>query len=446
MTGDPLRQLDRLASFVDSFADCFTRKKHVNIGQDYVRGVVTDAQRKNMHGMWERLASATPYQQFQHFITHSKWEADRVWQRLRERCPDREGVLVIDDTGIPKKGEQSVGVQRQYSGTLGKIGNCQVVVSAVLRASEGIWPLGMRLYLPGSWSSDVTKREASSIPESAAFQEKWKIAHDIIDAALADGYEPYCVAADAAYGECNAFRKGLRERGLHYAVGINRNQKVFEKPPRFIRPSRSKRTKIGRPKTSAKLAASNPEPVTVESLAAKADASDWIEISWRESTQTRNGKRQELTAEFLALRVTPSHGWHKGMQHEICWLLCERPVGSDAVRKYHLSSLPEDIALDDLVWATHERWAIEHNYKQLKGELGLDHFEGRSYPGLHRHMALTAIAYYFLERERQESQQNERPTLNQIRRVITELLTMLYIANDPRAREIMIAILGRSPP
>lgn len=439
MSDDPLHQLERLTDFVDSFASCFTRKKHVAIGRDYVRGVMTDAARKNMQGMWMRLSTATQYQQFQHFITHSKWDAETVWARLRERCPSREGVLVIDDTGLPKKGDKSVGVQRQYSGTLGKVGNCQVVVSAVLRSVEGIWPVGMRLYLPDKWSSDPEKREAASIPESAAFQEKWKIALDFVDDALADGYVPHCVAADAGYGECHAFRKGIRERKLHYSVGVKSDLKVFERPPLFIKP-KPKKGKTGRPRTALKLSPKNPKPVTAASLAAKAGEDDWVEVTWREGT------KGELKAEFFALRVTPSHGWHKGMPQERCWLICERPIGCDEVRKYHMSSLPEDTGLDNLVWATHERWAVEHNYKQLKGELGLDHFEGRSYPGLHRHMALTAIAYYFLELERQEAEAVERPSLNQIRRLVTELMTMLYIANDPRARELMLRLLERPPP
>ena len=437
MAPDPLEQLERLTEFVDSFANCFSRKGQIEIGKQYVEGVLGDASQKNMQGMWKRLANAVSYQSLQHFITHSSWDASDVWGALREKCPDREGVFVIDDTGIAKKGEHSVGVQRQYSGTLGKVGNCQIIVSAVLRATEGIWPLGMQLYLPKKWTSNEKRRASASIPEEIGFRQKWKIGLDLLDAAIASGIKPYCVVADAGYGECRDFRSGVRKRELHYSVGVKSDLKVFVDPPDFILP---KSSKMGRPRTRRKLASNSPTPERVADVVSAASSDDWVEVAWREGT------KGALVAEFLAMRVTPSAKWHDGQQNERCWLLCERPVGSTDVRKYHLSSLPEDTVLDDLVWVTHERWAIEHNYKQLKGELGLDHFEGRSYPGLHRHLALGAIAYYFLEIERQQGQAADKPTLNELRRIVTELFTMLYIANDPRARELMLHILSRPPP
>lgn len=434
---DPLEQLERLGAFIDSFAHCFNRSKQALIGRQYIEGVLGDASRKTMQGMWTRLSNAVSYQSLQHFVTNSTWAASDVWKALREKCPNRDGVFILDDTGIAKKGNHSPGVQRQYSGTLGKVGNCQVIVTGVLRAPEGIWPLGMQLYLPKSWAEDQTRRVKASVPEEIIFEEKWKIGLRLLDTALEEGFQFWCVTADAGYGDSRDFRDGIRQRKLDYSVGVASNLKVFVDPPTFeLLPS----SETGRPRTKKKLAATSSKPQTIAEVAASMPEEQWREVSWRPGT------KGDLKAEFLALRVTPSAKWHDGQENERCWLLCERPVDSTEVRKYHLSSLPEDIPLDDLVWATHERWAIEHNYRQLKGELGMDDFEGRSYPGLHRHLVLTAIAYYFLEMERQQAESAIRPTLNELRRVITEVFTMLYIANDPRARELMLRILAKPPP
>ena len=411
---DPLDQLERLSTFIDSFAHCFSRSKQVLIGRQYVEGVLGDATQKTMQGMWKRVSNAVSYQSLQHFITNSTWRAEDVWKSLREKCPSREGVFIIDDTGIAKQGDHSPGVQRQYSGTLGKVGNCQVIVTGVLRATEGIWPLGMQLYLPESWTSDHARRDKASVPQDVAFETKWKIGLNLLDAALADGFTFWCIAADAAYGDCREFREGVRKRGLHYSVGVKSELRV--------------------------IGASSTKPLPISEVAASMPEESWQEVTWRPGT---NG---DLSAEFLAIRVQPSAKSLDGQDQEQCWLLCERPVGSSDVRKYHLSSLPEDTDLVDLVWVTHERWAIEHNYKQLKSELGMDDFEGRSYVGLHRHFVLTAIAYYFLEIERQQSDAETLPTLNQLKRIITELFTMLCIANDPRARELMMRILARPRP
>jgi SRSO17 transposase len=434
---NPFAQLDRLGDFVDSFARCFKRKDQAKVGATYVRGVLGDAARKNMQGMWKRCAEDIDYQSLQHFITHSSWSHEGVWSALRAKCPDRRGVLAIDDTGLPKKGSLSPGVQRQYSGTLGKVGNCQIIVSAVLRGEKGIWPVGMQLYLPDTWAEDAERRERAAIPEELQFQPKWQIALDLVDRAIESGIDIECVTADAAYGDNTKFRSEVRKRGLHYSVGIQGQCKVFLKPPRFV--SRKSNMK-GRPPTRLKLASNSPKPRSVKEIAEAMPDEEWVEVTWRD------GSKGDLKAEFLAVRVTPSRGWHNGDENERGWLLCERPIGRDeGVRKYHFSSLPEDTSLEELVWVTHERWAIEHNYKQLKGELGMDHFEGRSYPGLHRHLALTSIAYYFLELERGRSRAVERPTLNQVRRILSEMFTMLYIANDPRARRMMQYLL-RDPP
>ncbi len=436
MAPNPFKLLPRLGQFVDGFAPCFSRKKQSDSAQRYVRGLLSDAKKKNMQCMCGRLTGDDDYQSLQHFITHSTWSAESVWAQLRMDCPDREGVLAIDDTGIAKQGKHSVGVHRQYSGTLGKVGNCQVVVSCVLRAKRLIWPLGMQLYLPEVWAEDESRRDAAAIPETVVFQTKWEIALHLVDQAIDAGIEPTCVTADAAYGECSDFRDRLTERGLAYSVGVPSDVKVFAKPPRWVEPTTNS---FGRPKKRPRLAGNSPKPRTAAEIAASTPKSSWKKVTWRKGT------KGPLAAEFLALRVTPSRGWHKGQKNDECWLICERPCGAKKVRKYYLSTLPRRTSLTKLALLTHERWVIEHNYRDFKHELGLDHFEGRSYPGFHRHLALTAVAYTFLETERRRSRATDLPTLNATRRSVTEILTMLLFALGERSSKIILEFI-RDPP
>ena len=389
-----------------------------------------------MQGMCGRLTDDADYQSLQHFITHSTWKPELVWDEIRRQCPDEEGVLAIDDTGIAKQGKHSVGVQRQYSGTLGKVGNCQVVVSCILRTKRSIWPLAMQLYLPESWTKDEGQRDGAGIPESLIFQKKWQIALCLIDRCLEAGAKPSCVAADAGYGDSFDFRKGLTSRQLLYSVGVSSVFKAFAKPPRFVEP---KPNSFGRPKTRARLAKTSAKPKTAAEISALAPKAKWRKVTWRK------GSKGTLVADFLAVRVTPSHGWQDGKRNDECWLLCERPCGSKKVRKYYLSTLPKQISLTKLAYLTHERWAIEHNYRDLKHELGLDHFEGRSYSGFHRHLALTAVTYTFLEKERRRSRATHLPTLNATRRSVTEILTMLLFAVGERNSKIILDFI-RDPP
>ncbi len=171
-----------------------------------------------MEGMWGRIDDPGEYQSLQHFITHSTWSADKFWETLRQKPLDREGVLIVDDTGIGKQGGHSVGAARQYSGTLGKVANCQVVVSIVLRGEHSTWPLAMQLYLPKEWAEDDGRRDGAGVPEHVRFLKKWEIALEQIDVAHAAGFKIRCVAADAGYGDCTDFRDGLSRRKLQYAV------------------------------------------------------------------------------------------------------------------------------------------------------------------------------------------------------------------------------------
>ena len=317
--------MTRLARFLDGFASSFVRSAHVGLASHYLEGLLGDAKRKTMEGMVTRLTEPVHYQVFQHFITHSTWEVEPVWKRLRSRIPERSGYFVIDDTSIPKQGRHSAGVARQYCGALGKVANCQVFVSSVLRTSSSIWPLAMELYLPESWCADETRRARAKIPEHVSHRSKVEIAIEQLDNAIAAGFSIECVLVDAGYGDSSEFRRAIELRGLCYSVGVSKQTKVFLQPPRFRRDSSAKRPALAR---------GSPRPKSVEEVAEAVDDDQWIRLSWR------NGTKGPLKADFLILRVRPSHRWEHGQQHDEVWLICERTVGKDSVRKFYLSSLP----------------------------------------------------------------------------------------------------------
>lgn len=422
--------MTRLARFLDGFAPCLVRRAQVGHATRYVQGLLSDAKSKNMEGMISRLAEPGDYQSLQHFITHSTWDATKVWQRLGELVPEREGFLLIDDTGIPKQGKHSVGVTRQYCGALGKISNCQVVVTSALRTKHHTWPLAMHLFLPESWCEDDALRSKADVPSSFEHRTKIEMAVDQIDATINSGFTIRCVLADAGYGVSTDFRDAIAVRGLHYAVGIGKGTTAFTHPPQFD---------LDSPRSRTKLARGAAKPESIEAIADAAEPSEWQRIRWR------TGTKGKLEADFLIRRVIPAHGWERGEKHDAVWLICERTLGHESVRKFHLSNLPPEIAPKELIRITHERWAIEMQYRDLKQEVGLDHFEGRNYPGFTRHLVLTALAYHFLQSERRRNKQSTLPSLNAVRRSVTEILTAMLFTLGERFASIVLE-LARSPP
>jgi hypothetical protein len=275
----------------------------------YLDGLLNDSERKTMPAMHGRLSDPGQYQALQHFITHSPWDAARVWAHLRTVVPARAGILAIDDTGFPKQGKRSVAVQRQCCGALGKIGNCQVAVSSALIADGRTWPLAFDLYVPASWIDDAPRRAAAGIPATLQFREKWRIALAQVRAILQAGFTITGVVVDAGYGGNAESRAGLERLGLAYGVAI-RGEAVC--------------SVVGVP---------GPQSATAVAQSAPEDA-------W-EPVTCGTGTAGPLTARFCALRVRPTKG--RGDR----WLLCERSATDE--RKYYLLHVPETTALVDLV-------------------------------------------------------------------------------------------------
>jgi len=417
--------LRRLTRWLDQFKDCFGhRAQHVSLRQ-YVDGLLGDSARKSMSAMLARVSDPTSYQAFQHFVTHAPWDAEVVWRRLRAVTPERTGVLILDETSFPKSGPHSVGVARQYCGALGKVANCQVAVTAALWTGHRAWPMGALLYVPDEWLSDPPRRAAARIPLSVTFQEKWRLALTLVRRTRAAGVTLTAVVADAEYGDNRTVRQTLHRLALPYALGISPTLTVFRGTPRL----RVDRTQ---PKPRNRREGwPDQEPVSVRTLSDALRPRAWRRVSWR------NGTNPVWEADFAALRVTPATDWRQRRLAPEIWLLCERGLGPAGRRRHYFVSLPASASLKQLVRLAHHRWAIEQHYQDFKTELGLDHFEGRTYPGWQHHMVISAVAYAFLQTERMRPREGPRLTFPQVRAFVQEIFTGLLFVSRPRYMQWM---------
>jgi len=405
-------------TWLEAFKGCFGHRAQTIALRRYVQGLLSDSVRKSMEAMLARVTDPGSYQAFQHFITDAPWETDRVWRQLRALLPEREGILIFDGTSFPKQGTHSVGVARQYCGTLGKIANCQVAVSVALWTRVRAYLLGVALYLPEEWLTE-NARLTARIPTAVQFQEKWRLALTLLRQVRASGIKVTAVLADAEFGDNSLFRAMLHRLRLPYAVGISADVSAFPDTPRFVW-----RTVAGpgRPRKRPELA---PHVHALSAAALAAMQRSWRVISWR---NRRDGR--QWMAEVAALRVTPARDWKRRRLLPEVWLLCERHlVGEASELKFHFVNLPVTASLHAIVTLAHQRWAIEQQYQELKTELGLDHFEGRTFPGWHHHVVLTAIAYNFLQAERRRSK--TALTFPAIRAIVQEIFTAYLFAQRP---------------
>jgi len=337
------------------------------------------------------------HQSLHHLVADAPWSDEEMLQRVREytlaAMQKREPVVgwIVDDTGFPKKGKESVGVARQYCGQLGKQDNCRVAVSLSVSTRTLSVPVAYRLYLPESWASDDARRNKTGVPEEIQFQTKPRIALDQIRRAVEQEVPRGVVLADAAYGMDSQFRDGLRDLHLEYAVGIQSSASVWE-PGQTPLPAKPKQ-KMGRPPKLLQRD-KNHQPVSTRQLAIALPEAAWEEVAWREDSK-------KLCSRFAAVRVRPAHrDYWRSEPHPEEWLLIEWSKGVAEPAKYWLSNLPAATGLKDLVRIAKHRWIVERDYEELKQELGLGHFEGRGWRGFHHHATLCIAAYGFLIAER----------------------------------------------
>lgn len=395
-----MEELAKFDLYIEYLCEALGHKdRHVGL-RDYCCGLMLPIHRKSVEPLAahaDPLHVAAKHQSLHHFVAKAEWSDHTVMARTRDWVLPHLGLetgcyWIIDDTGFPKKGTQSVGVARQYCGQLGKQDNCQVAVSLTLASAQGSLPIAWQLYLPKDWATDPVRRKKTGVPEDMVFATKPAIALDQMRQAIACGVPTGVVLADAGYGDETDFRDGITELGMLYSVGIRPATTVWAPgtaplPPkpwcgRGIRPTRLRREPGN-------------EPVTVKALAMNLPQENYRTVTWREGSST------DLSSRFAAVRVRPAHPDYLGteMRPEE-WLLIEWPEEEAEPTKYFLSTGPSDATMEQLVFVTKMRWRIERDYQELKQEFGLAHYEGRSWRGFHHHATLCIAAYGFLVSER----------------------------------------------
>ena len=386
---------ERLDRFLADVTASLGRSERHHWAKIYVQGLLLEGGRKSVEPLAERVDGAD-VQSLRQFVGQSPWEVEQVQQQLAEKMVDvlaEPEVWMIDETAFPKAGEASVGVARQYCGTLGKIANCQVAVSLHWSTCAASCPLAWRLYLPAAWLATPERRAAGKIPEHINYQSKNQLALELVDQALAWEVPRLPVVADSAYGDDFEFRASLRERGLQYAVAVKAGTKVWTSDPAEVPVAASKRR--GRPRQYPVL---KDMPVT-QNLAEAAQSvplKDWHNVTWRQGTKGPMGSR------FARIKVWAAHGWNRAEHPKRVpeWLLIEWPAAAAAPTDYWLAQLGDQpVGLRRLVKIARARWRVELDYRELKEELGLDHYEGRHWLGWHHHVTLVTMAFAFLRTE-----------------------------------------------
>ena len=402
MTPAQLRRVrKRLEAFAEAIFEPMVRKDQRRWGATYLRGLLLDGKRKSIQPMATRLAKGDPQadadaleQALQQFCNQSSWDPVPVRRRLAERMTAAitPAAWVIDDTGFPKFGRHSVGVAPQSCGALGKVANCQVGVSVHAATDAASAPLDWRLFLPEAWEHDAERRRKARVPVGEHHRPKWQLALELLDELVAWGLAPPVVLADAAYGEVGELRLGLEARELAYVVQVPGTISAY---PQAVAPETAPDTGRGRPPVPRYRQRRS----SLRELVLVAGASAARTVAWRAGADGA-----PLASRFVALRVRPAgvrlRRATRGGELPVRWLVAEWPDGEPEPVKYWLATLPADTPLEQLVHLAKLRWRVEHDYRELKDALGLDHFEGRSWQGWHHHVTLVSVAHAFVTLER----------------------------------------------
>jgi SRSO17 transposase len=386
---------ERLLAFVDGVVSGLPHVRQRENAGLYVRGLIEQGGRKSLQPTLFRLEeTAARYESVQQFLADSPWDPALVVRRCAERVIPELDVeaWVLDDTGFPKDGTRSPGVKRQYSGTLGKIGNCQIGVSVHAVGKRGTAPLGWALYLPEDWCADPERRARAKIPAEVEFKTKPELGVELVERAAGWGFEPVPVLGDQAYGDNTALRARLHAADREYLLAVNGITKVFAPETVYAVPDPT--GERGRPRSRPEP---DREPEAISDLIARVADTHSHTVAFRDGPEG-----EPVSSWFVFVRVRAAHDWQKATpwppREE--WLIAEWPLGKPVPTDYWISNLPADTQPERLARLARLRWKIELDYKQLKGELGLDHYEGRSWIGWHHHTALVTVAHGFLTLER----------------------------------------------
>jgi SRSO17 transposase len=394
MDVEELRRLrPELESFLDRYAPLFGRTEAGAHARRFVQGLLLGKERRSVENIAEAIDGCV-VRSLQQFITTAPWDADAVLAELRTQVADEWGdpgaVLTVDETGFPKKGTKSVGVKRQYSGTLGRTDNCQVGVFVGYHAPKGHTLIDRRLFLPEEWAKDRPRREAAGVPDGVIFRTKPELALEMVADAVAAGVPFRWVTGDSVYGVSPTFCQGVRGLEKWYVLDSSSDARVWTAEPEVI-PAGAKPAGQGRPTKNPKVAT---KPVPVDEVAAGLPAGAWRRVTVAEGSQ---GPR---VFEYAEVPVWFSEeGLPSGPER----LLVRRSLGQEPEVKYHRSNAPASVPLRELAEVRGKRWSIEQDFASAKGECGLDEYETRGWVGWHHHTALSVLALWFLARQRDRS-------------------------------------------
>lgn len=398
----PVAVKERLEAFAgEVLAAAMNRPVQRVNGGLYLRALLEQGARKSLEPMVERLAGDADYQSMQQFVADSPWDPAMVVRAVAERVAPEIDVeaWVLDDTGFVKDGKDSPGVKRQYSGTLGKTGNCQIGVSVHAVGGRGTVPLGWALYLPEDWCADERRRRKAKIPAEVEFKTKPQLGVELVEHAAGWGVPKAPVLGDHAYGENTWLRDRLDQAGCEYVLSVGPTTKVFAQGTVFAVPAKTK--EAHRPHTQLHP---DRKAEPIGELIGRLRSDGVQTVTFRDGPDG-----EAVTSQFIFARVHAAHGWRQDQRKwregaqvppREEWLIAEWPDGHDGPTDYWISNLPAATEPERLARLARMRWKMELDYKQLKGELGLDHYEGRSWLGWYHHTALVSAAHGFLTLER----------------------------------------------
>lgn len=402
MRPQELKKLDRrLSAFLEELLAPMGRSERRHWARIYIQGLLLDGERKSIEPISKRIAGSD-VQALRQFVGQSPWDVEEVQRRLAKKMVEilsEPEVWLIDETSFPKAGKQSVGVARQYCGALGKIANCQVAVTLHWSSGEASCPLGWRLYLPKEWVNDPERLEKVKAPAGITYKSKRALAIELIDQMLEWQVPSFPVVADSFYGNDFDLRQQLRSRRLSYVMAVEPDTVVWTSDPNVPFDQTNRR---GRRRQYPPLSAL-PCPKSLRLVAQEFASEAWRRVTWREGTKGRQCSR------FAMMKVWAAHGWRRQEHPERVpeWLLIEWPEDQEEPTKYWLAHLEgPTLEMRRLVSLARSRWRIELDYRQLKKELGLDHFEGRHWLGWHHHVTLVSMAYAFLRSEQARVKKN----------------------------------------
>jgi len=374
--------------FCARFADVFGRKEPRAQATKYLRGLMSSVPRKNSWQVAEAVGDRIP-DATQRLLYRSKWSADAARDRLRqfvvEVFGEEDAIGVVDESGFIKKGKHSVGVKRQYSGTAGKVENCQIGTFLSYATTKGHAFLDRRLYLPeGEWCNDLERRKHAKVPDNVIFQTKPKQAMEMLEDAWQAGVPMRWVAGDEVYGDSTALRDLIARHGRWYVLAVKTSTPIWTERPQVVEPKPQER---GRPRTKARLAEASPSATT-----AKVGVDSWPESRWQSLT-VAEGEKGLITYDWACQRIIEKCD---GLPGRDSWLIARRSLSDPTDIAYYLSNAPADTPLLKLAQVASTRYTVEQCIEEAKGETGLDEYEVRHWHSWHRHITLSMMAHAWL--------------------------------------------------